>query len=96
MPEDTMTYSRTTAEVLALVEAFRQDLHDVQRKYDAFVGEYDAIGRIDTKEEWRTMKAYGMIWSAWWDLTDTIAFLRAADRRLRDEDGILADTAKER
>jgi hypothetical protein len=37
-----------------------------------------------------------MVWSAWWDITETIAYLRAADRRLRNEGGSLADTETER
>jgi hypothetical protein len=37
-----------------------------------------------------------MVWSAWWDITETVGYLRAAERRLRDEDGILGtDVAKE-
>jgi len=37
-----------------------------------------------------------MVWNAWWDISDTVGYLRAAQRRLRDEDGILADVETER
>ena len=82
--------------VLAQVEGFRQRLHDLQRDMDPLVEQYDRMDRIMNAEDERMMKALGMVWSAWWDITETIGFLRAAQRRLRDEDGILADAEKER
>lgn len=82
--------------VLAQVEGFRQRLHDLQRDMDPLVEQYDRMDRIMNAEDEQMMKALGMVWSAWWDITDTIGFLRAADRRLRDGDGITADVEKER
>ena len=73
--------------VLAQVEGFRQRLHDLQREMEPLVKQYDEMTGIWSKEDERMMKALGMVWSAWWDITETIGFLRAADRRLRDEDG---------
>ena len=83
-------------EVLELVEQFRADLHDLQRRMDPLVDQYEGMKRIDTDEDERLHKALAMVWSAWWDITDTVQYLRAADRRLRDEDGILeTDVAQE-
>lgn len=90
-----MTSDRVNV-VLAQVEGFRQRLHDLQREMEPLVKQYDEMHGIWSNEDERMMKALGMVWSAWWDITDTIGFLRAADRRLRDEDGILADAEKER
>lgn len=83
-------------EVLELVEQFRADLHDLQRRMDPLVEQYEAMQRIDSDEDERLHKALGMVWSAWWDITETAGFLRAADRRLRDEGGSLADIETER
>lgn len=83
-------------EVLELVEQFRADLHDLQRRMDPLVEQYEAMQRIDSDEDERLHKALGMVWSAWWDITETAGYLRAADRRLRDGDGISADIEKER
>jgi hypothetical protein len=85
-----------TEEVLELVEQFRADLHDLQRRMDPLVEQYEAMQRIDSDEDERLHKALGMVWSAWWDITETIGYLRAADRRLRDGDGIPADIEQER
>lgn len=82
--------------VLAQVEGWRQRLHDIQREMDPLVEEYDRMGRIDNADDEQMMKALGMVWSAWWDICDTTGFLRAAQRRLRDGDGIPADAEKER
>jgi len=83
-------------EVLELVEQFRADLHDLQRRMDPLVDQYEGMKRIDTDEDERLHKALAMVWSAWWDITDTVQYLRAAERRLRDEDGILGtDVAQE-
>jgi len=83
-------------EVMALVEQFRAELHDLQRRMDPLVEQYENIKRIDSDEDERLHKALGMVWSAWWDITEIVGYLRAADRRLRDEDGILeTDVAKE-
>jgi len=78
-------------EVLELVEQFRADLHDLQRRMDPLVEQYEGMKRIDTDEDERLHKALAMVWSAWWDITETVGYLRAADRRLRDEGGSLAD-----
>ena len=87
----------TNAEdVLELVEQFRADLHDLQRRMDPLVEQYEAMQRIDTDEDERLHKALAMVWSAWWDITETVGYLRAADRRLRDGDGISADIEKAR
>ena len=83
-------------EVRALVEQFRTELHALQRRMDPLVDQYEAMQRIDTDEDERLHKALAMVWSAWWDITDTVQYLRAAERRLRDEDGILeTDVAQE-
>ena len=78
-------------EVLELVEQFRADLYDLQRRMDPLVEQYEGMKRIDTDEDERLHKALAMVWSAWWDITETVGYLRAADRRLRDGDGISAD-----
>jgi len=78
-------------EVLELVEQFRADLHDLQRRMDPLVEQYEGMKRIDTDEDERLHKALAMVWSAWWDITETVGYLRAADRRLRDGDGISVD-----
>jgi hypothetical protein len=85
-----------SAEVEALVAKFRTELADLQRRMDPLVDQYERMKRIDTDEDERLHKALAMVWSAWWDITETVGYLRAADRRLRDGDGIPADTAKER
>ena len=90
-----MTSDRVNV-VLAQVEGFRQRLHDLQREMEPLVKQYDGMNGIYSEDDERYMRALGMVWSAWWDITDTIGFLRAAQRRLRDEDGILADAEKER
>lgn len=83
-------------DVLELVEQFRADLHDLQRRMDPLVEQYEGMKRIDTDEDERLHKALAMVWSAWWDITETVGYLRAADRRLRDEGGSLAtDVAQE-
>ncbi len=95
MPEATMTSDRVNV-VLAQVEGFRQRLHDLQRDMDPLVEQYDRMDRIMNAEDEQMMKALGMVWSAWWDITETIGFLRAAQRRLRDGDGLPADVETER
>jgi hypothetical protein len=82
--------------VLAQVEGFRQRLHDLQRDMEPLVKQYEEMKGIWSQEDEQMMKALGMVWSAWWDITDTVGYLRAAQRRLRDEDGILADVETER
>lgn len=82
--------------VLAQVEGFRQRLHDLQREMEPLVKQYEEMKGIWSEEDEQMMKALGMVWSAWWDITDTIGFLRAADRRLRDGDGLPADIEMER
>jgi len=83
-------------QVMVLVEQFRSELHALQRRMDPLVDQYEAMARIDTDEDERLHKALAMVWSAWWDITDTLGYLRAAERRLRDEDGILeTDVAQE-
>ena len=77
--------------VLAQVEGFRQRLHDLQREMDPLVAQYDNMKGIYTDDDQQMMDALAMVWNAWWDITDTVGYLRAAQRRLRDEDGILAD-----
>ncbi|MFZ9903734.1 MAG: hypothetical protein ACO3FT_08785 [Ilumatobacteraceae bacterium] len=89
-----MTYS--LAEVEDAVAQFRADLHDIQRRMDPLVEQYERMTRIDTNEDERLHKALAMVWSAWWDITETVGYLRAADRRLRDGDGIPADAETER
>lgn len=86
----TMTEDRINS-VLAQVEGFRQRLHDIQRDMDPLVDEYENMKRIDSRDDERLMKALGMVWSAWWDITETVGFLQAAQRRLRHGDGIPAD-----
>jgi hypothetical protein len=83
-------------EVLEMVEQFRAELHDLQRRMDPLVEQYEGMKRIDTDEDERLHKALAMVWSAWWDITETVGYLRAADRRLRDGDGIPADAETER
>ena len=90
-----MTSDRVNV-VLAQVEGYRQRLHDLQREMEPLIKQYDEMSAIHTDDDYRLMRALGMVWSAWWDITDTIAFLRAAQRRLRDGDGIPADAEKER
>ena len=85
-----MTSDRVNV-VLAQVEGFRQRLHDLQRDMEPLVNQYDRMDRINNADDEQMMKALGMVWSAWWDITDTIKFLRAAQRRLRDGDGLPAD-----
>jgi len=82
--------------VLAQVEGFRQRLHDLQREMDPLVAQYDNMKGIYTDDDQQMMDALAMVWNAWWDITDTVGYLRAAQRRLRDEDGILADVETER
>ena len=89
-----MTYS--LSEVEDAVAQFRADLHDLQRRMDPLVEQYEGMQRIDTDEDERLHKALAMVWSAWWDITETVGYLRAADRRLRDGDGISADIEKAR
>lgn len=84
------------ANVEQAVAQFRADLHDLQRRMDPYVEQYERMARIDNDADEQLHKALAMVWNAWWDITDTIAFLRAADRRLRDEGGSLADITKER
>ena len=95
MPEATMTSDRVNV-VLAQVEGFRQRLHDLQRDMDPLVKQYDDMKGIWSKEDEQMMKALGMVWSAWWDISDTVGYLRAAQRRLRDGDGLPADVETER
>lgn len=83
-------------EVEETVAQFRADLHDIQRRMEPLVEQYEAMARIDTDEDERLHKALAMVWSAWWDITETVGYLRAADRRLRDGDGIPADIETER
>ena len=93
MTFDATQYRHDVEEAIA---QFRADLHDLQRRMDPYVEQYEAMQRIDTAEDERLHKALGMVWSAWWDITETIGYLRAADRRLRDEGGSLAtDVAQE-
>lgn len=94
-PEATMTSDRVNM-VLAQVEGFRQRLHDLQREMDPLVAQYDNMKGIYTDDDQQMMDALAMVWNAWWDITDTVGYLRAAQRRLRDEDGILADVETER
>ena len=82
--------------VLAQVEGFRQRLHDLQREMDPLVAQYDNMKGIYTDDDQQMMDALAMVLNAWWDITDTVGYLRAAQRRLRDEDGILADVETER
>ena len=82
--------------VLAQVEGFRQRLHDLQREMDPLVAQYDNMKGIYNDDDQQMMDALAMVWNAWWDITDTVGYLRAAQRRLRDEDGILADVETER
>jgi len=82
--------------VLAQVEGFRQRLHDLQREMDPLVAQYDNMKGIYTDDDQQMMDALAMVWNAWWDISDTVGYLRAAQRRLRDEDGILADVETER
>ncbi len=93
--EATMTSDRVNV-VLAQVEGFRQRLHDLQREMDPLVAQYDNMKGIYTDDDQQMMDALAMVWNAWWDITDTVGYLRAAQRRLRDEDGILADVETER
>ncbi len=90
-----MTSDRVNV-VLAQVEGFRQRLHDLQREMDPLVAQYDNMKGIYTDDDQQMMDALAMVWNAWWDITDTVGYLRAAQRRLRDEDGILADVETER
>jgi hypothetical protein len=78
------------------VKQFRAELADLQRRMDPYVEQYERMSRIDNEADERLHKALAMVWNAWWDITDTVAFLRAADRRLRNEGGSLADTETER
>lgn len=89
-----MTYS--LAEVEDAVAQFRADLHDLQRRMDPLVDQYEDFRRIKSEEDERMYKALSMVWNAWWDIAQTVAYLRAADRRLRDGDGIPADAETER
>lgn len=90
-----MTSDRVNV-VLAQVEGFRQRLHDIQREMDPLVKQYEDIKHIYTPDDMRYTKALAMVWNAWWDIGDTVGYLRAAQRRLRDGDGIPADAEKER
>ncbi len=90
-----MTSDRVNV-VLAQVEGFRQRLHDLQREMDPLVAQYDNMKGIYTDDDQQMMDALAMVWNAWWDISDTVGYLRAAQRRLRDEDGILADVETER
>jgi|APGre2960657404_1045060.scaffolds.fasta_scaffold39577_5 hypothetical protein len=90
-----MTSDRVNV-VMAQVEGFRQRLHDLQREMDPLVAQYDNMKGIYTDDDQQMMDALAMVWNAWWDITDTVGYLRAAQRRLRDEDGILADVETER
>jgi hypothetical protein len=88
--------NKNVDEVMEWVLALRDDLHKLQRRMDPLVDQYEAMTRIDNDKDERLHKALGMVWSAWWDITETVGYLRAAERRLRDEDGILGtDVAKE-
>jgi hypothetical protein len=84
-----------TAEVLEAVRGFKADIEALQRRMEPYIDEYEEMKSINNAEDERLAKAYGMILSAWWDLIDTTGFLRAADRRLRDGDGIPADIKQE-
>lgn len=90
-----MASKYTRAEVLEAVQGFRADIEAVQRRMEPYIDDYEEMNGINNEEEERLWKAYGMILSAWWDMIDTIGFLRAADRRLRDGDGIPADIKQE-
>jgi len=91
-----MAMSDRVKVVLAQVEGFRQRLHDLQREMEPLVKQYEEMKGIWSQEDEQMMKALGMVWNAWWDITDTVGYLPAAQRRLRDEDGILADVETER
>jgi hypothetical protein len=93
--EATMTSDRVNV-VLAQVEGFRQRLHDIQREMDPLMDEYENLKSINNRDDERLHDALAMVWNAWWDISDTVGYLRAAQRRLRDEDGILADVETER
>jgi hypothetical protein len=84
------------SQVETAVQQFRDELADFQRRMDPYVEQYERMSRIDNEADERLHKALAMVWNAWWDITDTVAFLRAADRRLRNEGGSLADTETER
>lgn len=86
----TMTSDRVNV-VLAQVEGFRQRLHDIQREMDPLMDQYENLKSIHNKDDERLHDALAMIWNAWWDISDTVGYLRAAQRRLRDGDGITAD-----
>lgn len=90
-----MTSERVNV-VLAQVEGFRQRLHDLQREMDPLMDEYEKLKSIHNKDDERLHDALAMIWNAWWDISDTVGYLRAAQRRLRHGDGITADAEKER
>lgn len=90
-----MANKYTTAEVLEAVRGFKADIEALQRRMEPYIDEYEEMKSINNAEDERLAKAYGMILSAWWDMIDTTGFLRAADRRLRDGDGIPADIKQE-
>jgi len=90
-----MTSDRVNV-VLAQVEGFRQRLNDLQREMDPLMDEYENLKSINNRDDERLHDALAMVWNAWWDISDTVGYLRAAQRRLRDEDGILADVETER
>ena len=87
-----MTSDRVNV-VLAQVEGFRQRLHDLQREMDPLMDEYENLKSINNRDDERLHDALAMVWNAGWDISDTVGYLRAAQRRLRDGDGITADVA---
>jgi len=89
-----MTSDRVNV-VLAQVEGFRQRLHDIQREMDPLMDEYENLKSINNRDDERLHDALAMVWNAWWDISDTVGYLRAAQRRLRDGDGITADVETE-
>ena len=81
----------TAEEVLDELRVYIAALSDLQRKMDPIVNIHDASEMSESAEQDKVAEALNKIQLAWWDVLGTMTYLKAAERRLRDKGGSLAD-----
>lgn len=87
---------RSIEELVAMMDVLKADLDALHRKMDPLVDEYERFPSIQTDEDKELHEVYSTFFSAWWDVAALLGLFRAAQRRLRDGDGISDDFEEER
>lgn len=86
----------TSDELIATLSELLADLTAVQRKLDPLVDLYEQLHDDEFDDEILVKQVMQAANFAWWDVMRVMGQLRAAQRRLRDKGGSLADVEKER